>query len=91
MRSALNTLRLPEETQSALLRLLAALLHLGNVKFGAEDDKEKGVEGSKVVREPVAKGAKESSDLAGLFLGDDEHAHKMPIIVEILLYCQYGM
>ena len=61
MRSALNTLRLPEETQSALLRLLAALLHLGNVKFGAEDDKEKGVEGSKVVREPVAKGAKESS------------------------------
>ncbi|KAI7880816.1 P-loop containing nucleoside triphosphate hydrolase protein [Mucor mucedo] len=37
-RTALNTIGIHEETQSAIFRLLAALLHLGNIDIGGKND-----------------------------------------------------
>lgn len=37
-RTALNTIGIQKETQSAIFRLLAALLHLGNIDIGGKND-----------------------------------------------------
>ena len=54
----LRGMRVPEDTLKRLFRLLAALLHLGDINFAEE--KARGNEGSRVKQEAIAKGAKES-------------------------------
>ncbi|KAL1504338.1 hypothetical protein AB1Y20_010744 [Prymnesium parvum] len=54
----LSTLRLGTMTQANIFRLLAALLHLGNIKFHAYENAEKGEEGSRVLKEEATHAGK---------------------------------